>query len=185
MFILACKMEPVTSSIETRDTIDSRMDLFRGNVKDHSIVSERYLEFRNKSAVQRNQTIDIFVEKTNQYYIDFSRSYLKVTAKITKEKGGALVPPPTPAPANESHEQLATDPAPQDKVAFINNACISIFSSLHMQVGNTDFARNCSSLLPWKAMIDNLTQRSSEYLNSAATSSLFHWDTSKSMDVSN
>ena len=160
-------MEPVTSSVETRETIDSRMDIFKGNVQDHSIVSERYLEFRNKSAVQRNQTIDIFVEKTNQYYIDFSRSYFKVTAKITREKGGALIPPPAPAPAapGQSPETL-TDPQPQDKCSYINYPAICIFSSLQMQIGNTDFARNCSSLLPYKVMIDNLTQRSTEYLNS-------------------
>ena len=147
--------------------IDDRFQVFKTGFEDVSLVSEEYVEHRPLSQPKRGQRIDITVPKSSGYYYDLSRSYLRVSVKITKSGGGALVP-------------SNVDPSLIDYVALVNNA--PLWTAMSFHVGNVDFARESSVLLPYKQNVDMLLYKSKEYLESTAAAAHFFYDTATAMD---
>lgn len=149
--------------------IDDRFQVFKTNFEDVSVLTEEYIEHRPLSNVKRGQRIDIMVPRSNGYYYDLSRSYLRITVKITKAGETALVP------SNENPDLI-------DYCAFVNHA--PLFQSMSFFVENVDFARDCNCLLGYKQNIDYLLYKNKEYLESTAAAAHFFYDTASAMNSS-
>ena len=69
-----------------------------------------------------------------------------------------------------------------DKVGFVNHPATSIFRAVDFTLQNTTFTSGIGQLFPYKMMLDLLTNRSTEFLESSATGGLFFKDTASQMD---
>ena len=156
----------MASSKNRNKYIDDRFQVFKTGIEDVSVATEQYVEHRPLSQPKRRQRIDIIVPKSYGNYYDLSRSYLRISVKITKSGGGALDP-------NNENDSLI------DRVAFCQSA--PIFSAMSFFVSNEDFSRDVTNLLPYKNNIDLLLYKSREYLESTAAASHFFYDTASAM----
>ena len=153
----------MASAVDERPVVDQRFQIFDAGFEDVSVESEKIIEYRPIAKIDRGQSIDIAVPRSGSYYYDLSRSYMRVELKISKNAEGKLTA--------------------EDKVALANQPLFSIFQSWQFLIENVDFARNTGPLLGYKALLDSLLYRSTEYLESAGQSALFYKDTSGAMNA--
>ena len=153
----------MSTSAKDTPVMDQRFQIFDGGIEDVSVESEKIIEYRPIAKIDRGQSIDIAVPRSGSYYYDLSRSYMKVEVKITKSKEVALTA--------------------DDKCAFVNQPLFSIFQSWQFLLENVDFARSTGPMLGYKALLDSLLYRSTEYLESSGQSALFYKDTSGAMSA--
>ena len=142
---------------------DSRFSIFQPAAFDISTQSELTVDYRPLATITRGQSIDFMIPNTNVYYTDLSRTYLCIRARI-KNKDDSLIDK-------------------TDKVAFTQLPLTSCFRQVDVMLNQTLMSSQIGVNAPYKAVLDHLVYKDKDYLNSAAQTALFYYDTPGHMNA--
>ena len=120
-----------------------------------------YREYTPISALQNNAPIDFSIPGSEQLYLDLSRSYLYVRAKITNEDG-------TNIPANA-------------QVGPINNTIHSLFSNVDVELNGKSIS-DANGLYPYRAQFETILTYNEDAQQSHLQAGLFWKDTAGHMN---
>ena len=142
---------------------DSRFSIFEPAAFDISTQSELTVDYRPIATITRGQSIDFLIPNTNIYYTDLSRTYLCLRARIITDDGSLI--------------------EEDDKVAFAQLPLSSCFRQVDVMLNQTLMSSQIGVNAPYKAVLDHLVYRDKDYLNSAAQTGLFYYDTPGHMNA--
>ena len=142
---------------------DSRFSIFQPAAFDISTQSELTVDYRPLATITRGQSIDFLIPNTNIYYTDLSRTYLCLQARI-KRSDNTLIDK-------------------TDKVGFAQLPLTSCFRQVDVMLNQTLMSSQIGVNAPYKAVLDHLVYKDKDYLNSAAQTALFYYDTPGQMNA--
>ena len=142
---------------------DSRFSIFQPAALDISTQSELTVDYRPIGVLTQGQAIEFLIPNTNVYYTDLSRTYLCLKARIIR-----------------SDKTLTEE---EDKVAFAQLPLSTCFRQVDIMLNQTLMSSQIGVNAPYKAVLDHLVYKETDYLNSSAQTGLFYYDTPGHMDT--
>jgi hypothetical protein len=136
-------------------------DLFTVAPTQTSIESSTDVEYRPISSLNDSPNIDFEINGSGGEYLDLSRSYLHVKAKVTQTNGA----------------DLPND----DDVAPVNNFLHSMFSQVDISLNGTQISASTNTYA-YRAIIETLLSFSTDAKNSQLGMSLYYKDQAGRMD---
>ena len=126
------------------------LDLFSPPRSDAAIDKLYFVEYLPTAAINQDSFINFKVNGSGGSYIDLSRTTIKITATITNRDGTPI-----------------TD---QSKISTANSSLHSAVSQLEIFLNNVNVAQGISNNYAYKAYLDYLLTKGSDFLENKATS---------------
>lgn len=148
---------------KTLEGIDAGLSLFSPTLTENSVVREVIVDYHPLSSLTKRKAVDFHISSANNLYFDWSRSVLRVKVKITKNDGNNI--------------------AKTEKVGFAQLPLASLWRQCDLIIQNKLVSSGISIHYPYKAVLDHLTEFSSDYVEGDAQCSLFYYDTPYQIDT--
>ena len=147
------------SSFKTLEGLDEGLSLFAPSLFETGIISEYVIEHSSLSTPGRRKAIDFHITDANPFYIDMSKTYLKFKVAIKRSDGTSI------------------DPEKPDVVTFVQAPIYSLWRSCDILIQNKLISSGVSINYPYKAILDHVVYKTSDYIHSGAQCGLFYFDT--------
>ena len=142
---------------------DSRFALFHPIPVDASIQNELYVDFRPTAPLRKNQAVDFAIPATHLYYIDMSRTTLCVGFRLMRSSDNSVV-------------------KITDHISTINLPIAAFFRQVDVSLNQTHFTLDVNSHYAYRAILDVLSTKSTQFLESVAQSWMFYRDSAGAHD---
>ena len=137
--------------------VRSETDLFTEPGYDLSILSSCVNEYHPATTLSPTAPINFYIQGNDQQYIDFSKTKLKLTCKLTEPDGTIL--------AAETGKTLEACP--------VNNLIASAFDRVSVYLNETEITPK-TSLYPYQAYLETLLSYGSDYKKGQAEAGGFY-----------
>ncbi len=138
--------------------VDPALCIFETKAADMSIMGVYIAEFKPASTIANQNSFEIFVPKSEQYYWNLKKSYLSLKVRLLNSLGKPI--------------------SITDKVGMVQAPGFSIFKSCQVGIDQINFCPAVGELYGIKNVLDLLLYAPQEYLESKAQTFLYYKDNS-------
>ena len=137
--------------------IDAGLNIFSPQLTEKGVIKDIALDFFPLATIQKDKPIDFHIPYTNPYYLDLSKSTIRLKVRIVREDG-------TPIDKD-------------DKVAFVNNILHTLFNKVDLVINGKLTSPDVGVNFPYQQMMQILTSYPVDFLQASAGSQGFTKDT--------
>lgn len=145
------------------ECVKSELDLFAVPLTQTSVESSKWIHYGPISTVNFASPIEFLVSSSESEYVDLSKTYILVKAKIVNANGTNLA-----------------DDAP---VSTTNLWLHSMFNQVDMQLQDTNITPSNSNTYPYRAYLETLLSFGKDAKDSQLTAALYYPDLAGHMDA--
>ncbi len=138
--------------------VDPALCIFETKAADMAIQSVYLSTFKPIGSITRSRDIEFEIPKTEHYYWNLKKSYIRMKCRILNSQGGTI--------------------SDDDKVAFAQAPGFSLFQSCKLQLQQHTISPDVGDHYGMKNVLDLLLYAPQEYLESKAQTFLFYKDNS-------